>query len=119
MTTQNTTLVSWQANGQLYADPLKPDYTVRFKAAKQTKSLGGRNVTNFAQEIIINDANPVVVGDVTVADALSVRIRVSGSGESMARMKQILSAVATMMPGWNTADVWKGFPPSSAPINIV
>lgn len=119
MTLRNTSLYSQQPNGQTYADKLDPDFTVRIKTVSNPKALNGVNTTNYATEIIINDNSDITVNGVSAKDALSVRLRVSGATESQVRLKQILAALISTIPDWNTEDVWLGFPPVTLPKNEV
>lgn len=102
-------------NGVTYADPADPNYQVRFKHTQSRKSLSGQTVDNHIAEIIISDLNPVQIGNTSVNDSLSVRIRVSGSGLSEARLNKIFAAIATDISGWNTDKVFLGFEPATAP----
>lgn len=101
--------------GVTYSAPTEPDLTVRFKTVQSQKNVGGKTLTNFAHEIIINDANPVTVGSDTVNDQVSVRIRISGANESRARISEILAELAAKLVTWDGEDVFIGFEPVTAP----
>jgi hypothetical protein len=104
-------------NGIVYADPAKPDMTVRFRNTVAAKTLNGVSVKNYRTEIIYNDNNVVTVGDdVSALDAVSVRLSVSGALESAARVTEILHALADQIQTWDGQNVFKGFNPSSAPV---
>jgi len=102
--------------GVTYADPAKPDTTVRFRFTNTIKQLNGVSVPNYATEIIVNDNNPVTVGEVSAQDALSVRIRVSGTLSSKARLHLILDSLAAQLGAWEAENVMQGFRPSTAPV---
>jgi hypothetical protein len=114
-----TSVRSVQPNGQTYADRLQPQFTVRLRTDTAPKSLNGNQTVNYASEVVINDVHPLQVGDLPVTDALSVRLRVSGSRESMGRLKSMLQALIQTIPQWNDEDVWLGFPPTTAPVNAI
>lgn len=102
-------------SGITYADPAKPDTTVRFRFTNTVKQLNGVSVPNYATEIIANDNNSITVGGVSAQDALSVRVRVSGTLLSKARLRDILTSVAASMAQWETENVMQGFRPATAP----
>lgn len=110
-----TQLYSRDANGVTFADPTDPDYTIRFKNTQTRKSLGGTQVDNYVEEIVINDLVPVTLGNQTANDSVSVRIRISGSSASHARVKSIMKSVAAQLPGWADGNVALGFEPSTPP----
>lgn len=101
--------------GVTYADPAKPDCTVRFRFATATKQLNGVSVVNYSTEIIVNDNNSITVGAVSAQDALSVRVRVSGTLLSKARLRDLLTSVAAQCATWETENVMQGFRPTTAP----
>jgi hypothetical protein len=103
-------------NGVIYADPSNPNMTVRFKSNVTQKTLGGTNVPNYSEEIIANDQNAVTIGSATVYDALSVKIRVSGSLLSKTRLANILNSMAAQCATWNNENVMQGFRPTTAPV---
>lgn len=106
---------SQDSSGVTYADPAKPDMTVRFRFSTINKSLNGVQVPNYATEIIANDNNSITVGGVSALDALSVRIRVSGSLDSKGRLRDILTSLAAQCGQWETENVMQGFRPATAP----
>lgn len=101
--------------GVTYADPAKPDTTVRFRFGNTTKILNGVATPNYATEIICNDNNSITVGGVAALDALSVRIRVSGSLASKGRLRDLLTSLAAQCGQWETENVMQGFRPATAP----
>lgn len=115
MATVTLSVKSQDSSGITYADPAKPDATVRFRFSTVTKSLNGVQVPNYATEIIANDNNAITVGGVSAVDALSVRIRVSGSLESKGRLRDLLTSIAAKMATWETENVMQGFRPTTAP----
>lgn len=108
-----------EQTGVVYADPADPGLTVRFKQTQQSKSLNGLSVANHVTEIIVNDDNAIAVGGVNAMDAISVRLRVSGSNHSKSRIKALLVALATDVDNWSDEDVFGGFRPVTVPTNPV
>lgn len=119
MSTRATQLYSQQTNGVTFADPLEPDFTVRFKTTSSPKSLNGMSVTNYATEIIINDQNRVDIGQESAVDALSIRIRVSGSNMSQSRLQDMLVGLSAQLPVWVGENVLIGFQPTTVPTNTI
>jgi hypothetical protein len=119
MTDRNLQLYSQQTNGVTYADPLDPDFTVRFKTNSSGKSLNGLQTTNYATEIIVNDVHGITINGIGANDALSIRVRVSGSVASVDRLAEMLGAVASQLSTWASENVLVGFQPSTLPINRV
>lgn len=105
------------AYGVTYADPANPDYSVRFKTVKSKKTLNGITTDNYMTEVIVSDLNEFSVGSATAVDQLSVRVRISGSVESMDRLKEIATSIASQIGTWGTENVYLGFEPSTAPVN--
>lgn len=100
--------------GVVYADPADPGLSIRFKQTQQGKSLSGVPVANHVTEIIINDDNAVTVGSSDAVDAISVRLRVSASAQSKARVKALLGILANSST-WADEDVFSGYRPETAP----
>jgi len=101
-------------NGIVYADPADPGLSIRFKQTSQGKSLNGVPVENHVTEIIINDDNQVTVAGSNAIDAISVRLRISGSAQSKARVKALLGVLASTN-AWADEDVFSGFRPVTPP----
>lgn len=101
-------------NGVVYADPADPGLSIRFKQTSQGKSLNGVPVTNHVTEIIINDDNQVEIAGSNAVDAISVRLRVSGTAQSKARIKALLGVLAATNV-WADEDVFSGFRPVTPP----
>jgi len=114
-----TQVLTRDANGVTFADPAKPDFSVRFKTARGVKSLNGVNVENYATEIIMNDRHPVTLGSVTATDALSIRFRISGSKESMDRLEDCAVSIGAQIADWIAESVLLGFEPTTVPVNPV
>jgi len=110
-------LYSQQPNGVTYALPEDPDCTVRFKTSSSPKTLDGKRVTNFVTEIMMNDLHPLTIGDDSVNDALSVRLRVSGSAESMDRLEEMVANLSSNLSDWMSENVLLGFRPTTAPVS--
>lgn len=107
-----------ETSGIVYADPSKPDCTVRVKHNAAAKSLGGNQVTNQVTEVIYNDNNTVTIGTTSVVDPLSVRVRISGSLLSGARKKALLVSLCATLGAWDDEDVMSGFNPTTLPVTI-
>lgn len=112
-----TQALTRDANGVTFADPTDPDFTVRFKTKRSNKGLSGINVENYLTEIIINDDHDLVVGTASAVEALSVRIRVSGSAKSQPRLLAMLASICGQVPVWGAENVFLGFEPTTVPIN--
>lgn len=110
-----TQLYSRDANGVTFANPTDPDYTVRFKNTQSRKTLNGVSVVNYVEEIVFNDLVPVTLGSNVGNDSVSVRVRISGSAQSHARVKQILKSLSSQLPAWADGNVALGFEPAVAP----
>lgn len=119
MSVNTLQLYSQQSNGVTYCDPAKPDMTVRFKTTSAPKVIDGVKVQNYITEIAANDVNVVASGAVNASDALSVRIRTSGSLQSHSRLKQMLLDLVAKVDAWETENVLIGFNPGTPPINTV
>lgn len=113
----NTQLLFHDRNGQVFSDPSAPSYTVRFKTTNSTKKVDRASLSNYVSEIIVNDKNAVTVGDATVNDSVSIRIRTSGSDLSQDRIKAILLSIGTQLEAWTNENVLLGFEPSTVPVN--
>jgi len=109
-------LLRQEPTGVVYADPAKPDMTVRFRNNTTPKTLNSVGTKNYLTEIIYNDGNNVTIGGIAAVDAISVRLRVSGTAESAARLAVILHSLAQQIDAWTTQKVFSGFPPTSAPV---
>lgn len=103
--------------GVVYAEPSDPDCTVRIKHSAQGKSLGGMQVTNQVTEVIANDNTNVTIGSASAVDAVSIRVRISGSLQATARKKALLTALLATLGAWANEDVLSGFNPSTVPVS--
>lgn len=103
------------AYGVTYADPSNPDFTVRFKTTSSTKTIQGISVENFVTEIIVNDDLTVTRGSASVTETASVRLRVSGSADASARLKQLVGVITTGSLAWADEHVFTGFRPTTVP----
>lgn len=108
-----------EQTGVVYADPADPGLTFRFKQTEQSKSLNGTPVTNHVTEVIVNDDNAVTISGENAIDAVSVRLRVSASAFSKARVKALLVSLAADVSDWSDEDVFNGFRPVTTPTNPV
>lgn len=104
-----------EINGVTYANPSKPDCTLRVKHSSASKSLDGVATVNHVAEIIVNDLNTVTLGSKEVKDAVSVRIRISGATQSQGRVNAILKALGGITAKWEPENVIVGFLPETAP----
>lgn len=105
--------------GIVYAEPSDPDCTVRVKHSAQAKNLNGLNVTNQVTEVIVNDNYTITVGDATAVDALSIRVRISGTLQANARKKALLTALRATLDNWDDEDILSGFNPVTVPVSAV
>ncbi|UUW20981.1 MAG: hypothetical protein [Sanya duin-like virus 1] len=105
--------------GVIYADPSDPGLTVRFKQGSQGKSLNGVSVANHVTEVIYTDDVPVTISGVSAVDAVSIRLRVSGTAQAKARIKSLLVAMAADVDNWSDEDVFGGFRPVTTPTQPV
>jgi len=117
MAIANLQLYSQQPNGVTYALPDDPDCTVRFKTSSSPKTLDGKRVMNYVTEIAMNDLHSVTISGDTVNDALSVRIRVSGSAESMDRLEEMVGNLNSKLSTWMSENVLLGFQPTTVPVS--
>lgn len=119
MSVNTLQLYSQQQNGVTYCDPSDPDFIVRFKSTSSQKVIDGIKVQNYITEIAANDNHSIVIGAASATDALSVRVRTSGSLQSIPRLKQMLLDLAGKLDTWGTENVLIGFNPSTPPVNTV
>lgn len=101
--------------GVVYSDPTDPGLSIRFKQTEQSKSLNGVPASNHVTEIIINDDNAVTIAGQSTVDAVSVRLRVSGTAYSKARIRALLGVLAQSQT-WADEDVFGGYNPVTAPV---
>lgn len=101
-------------NGVVYADPAVANMQIRFKQSEQIKNLDGFSLTNHVTEIIVNDIVTFTKGQKTISEPISVRVRVSGSTEAQARLKELLK-LGKQLETWADEHVYRGFRPVSAP----
>lgn len=102
-------------DGAIFMSPAKPSYSVRFKTLRSPKKLGSIQTENVVQEIIATALNQVNVGNNTADDAISVRIRVSGSVLSEAAVNALATAIASSVPAWTAEHVMVGYNPVTPP----
>lgn len=105
--------------GIVYAEPSDPDNTVRLKHSTQAKSLNGVNVSNQVTEVIVNDNCDITIGGVAAVDALSIRVRISGTLQANDRKKALLASLMTTLGVWAEQDVLSGFNPTSVPVSAI
>lgn len=105
--------------GIVYAEPTDPDNTVRVKHSSQVKNLAGVTATNQVTEIIVNDNFNVTLGGVAAVDALSIRVRISGTLQASGRKKALLTALMASLEQWKDEDILSGFNPVSVPVSAV
>jgi hypothetical protein len=117
MSMANTKVLSRGTNGVLYADPVNPGFTARFKTSVTQKVIDGIRMDNYATEIIVNESHLATIGDEQFSDPLSIRIRVSGAAVSMPRLKTVLASIAGQLSDWGDEDVLLGFEPVTVPVN--
>lgn len=108
-----------EQTGVQYADPSDPGLSVRFKQTEVNKSLSGVTVANHTTEIIYNDDNAITIAGVSAVDAISIRLRVSATAQSKARVKALLVSMAADVDNWSDEDVFSGFRPATTPTQPV
>lgn len=101
--------------GVTFSAPTEPGLTVRFKTTSSQKSIDGQSMVNHVSEVIVNDLNNVTVSGESVNDPISVRLRISGSVHSRARLTTILTELADRITTWDSEDAYIGFEPSTVP----
>lgn len=104
-------------NGVVYSDPTDTSYQVRFKSTSSKKSLNGNLVDNIASEVIVSDTHDVTLASGSAADQISIRLRISGTAHSKARIDAILAELAAKIPTWSSENVFLGFDPTTLPAN--
>lgn len=104
--------------GIVYANPSDPDCQMRLHTETFRKSLNGVQVENKRTDLVYTDLNPVTLpgknGD-GANDALSVRVRISGSTLSDKRLKEMMRNVGNSLIAWAEQPVIMGFEPSESP----
>lgn len=94
------------AQSVTYKDPLDPKYTFRDKSTSAPKTIDGIRATNLVKEFIVNDS-PRVASDLTselFADPISVRLKLSGSPNSVAHVARIVADLNDQVQTWLTAE---------------
>lgn len=115
MTFPVTQVKTRDAYGLTYASPSDPDFTIRFKTNVSNKVLGGSQIPNYLNEIIVNDMNSVTIGSGDVNDPVSVRVRTSGTLLSRTKIAEILTELADKLVTWEAENVFIGFEPTTLP----
>lgn len=113
----NTKVFKRDNSGVTFVDPDRPTFSVRFKTVSARKSLDGLSLQNVATDIIVNDTNMVTIGEKTVGDPLSIRVRTSGATVSMTRLVSILKSIASQLDEWADEDALLGFEVTTVPVN--
>lgn len=111
----STQLYRRDATGITFSSPLAPEFSVRFKTSKKSKTLDGLKTENVATEIIVNDKNTISKDNATSDDLVSVRVRISGSVLSHDRLKTVVAGVAAQLSVWAEENVILGFEPTTPP----
>lgn len=104
-------------NSITYANPTDPNFQVRIKTSSAKKVLKGNPVDNYITDIIATDDHAVELPTSAgkVEDALSVRIRTSGTVYGHERILKILQSLATNYQAWYEEGVFVGFEPATLP----
>lgn len=105
------------SDGVEFRDPAHENLSVRFKTREAAKSLDGNRFNNRVTEIIFNDLVDVGMGE-TIYDPVSVRLRLSGTPEALARQEAFVNSITSGMAQWIIEDVTGGFPPATAPVIV-
>lgn len=111
-------LLKSDGNSVTYANPNEPARTFRVKQTSSPKSIDGVPVVNHVTEFILLDKVDHTIGEKTIRDSISVRLRVSGATESEEAMNLLLNRLGFSVEQWRVdADghVLVGFSPPSEP----
>lgn len=100
----------------VWVDPADLGTTVRLKQSNSPKSLSGRSVANYRNEIIVLSSHPFVLDGVNVTDSLSMRLSLSGSAHSRAELQALVDLLIGSLKTWDLNKVLAGFTPDAAPI---
>lgn len=112
----NMKMLRIEPTGVVYANPTKPSDQTRFKTVTNPKTLNGVSMPNYVSEVIHTENVAIQVGGVDAIEAVSVRIRVSGSEAASARIAQIIAMLSGKATVWETEGVFKGFAPVTPPV---
>lgn len=85
--TKRYRLTAVNPNEIVLADPDNLRNTLTYRTKAVSKLVGGKRLTNVRSEMIDNSQVPLVVGDQTVDDTVSVRVIISGSDLSASTIK--------------------------------
>lgn len=116
MTTRQLRSISKDAYGVTYADPVDPDFRIRFKNSTVGKNLNGVHTTNHISEVIVSDVSAVDLGGVAANDTISIRVRISGALESNERKIALVKSIAAQLDVWVDEHILTGFPPETLPV---
>lgn len=106
--------------GVIYAAPSDLGLSVRFKQTQQPKTLNKIPVENHVTEIIYNDDNSVTLGAIDAVDAISLRVRISGTAHSRERLAALADSLCADLPNWIRNEyVAGGYRPTTPPTTPV
>lgn len=80
-------LTAVNPNEIVLADPDNLRNTLTYRSKAVSKLVGGKRLTNVRSEMIDNSQVPLVVGEQTIDDTVSVRVIISGSDLSSTTIK--------------------------------
>lgn len=83
-------LTAVSPNEIVLADPDNLRNTLTYRNKAVSKLVGGKRLTNVRSEMIDNSQVPLIVGDQTIDDTVSVRVIISGSDLSASTIKDTI-----------------------------
>lgn len=112
-------LTAINPNEIVLADPDNLRNTLTFRNKAVSKLVGGKRLTNVRSEMIDNSQVPLIVGDQTVDDTVSVRVIISGSDLSASTIKDtIWPRVKLNVDAALNDGASKGFIPTKADFTV-
>lgn len=112
-------ILNRSVNGITYSNPTLPDYIKRIKHTSGRKTIDGTALNNVITEYICNGLAKYKVGDKTISEPVSVRLRVSGSTQAEAVVKAMIISLASDTAKLVEEKVFTGFEPVTPPSDIV
>lgn len=117
--TKHYRLTAVNPNEVVLADPDNIRNTLTFRNKSASKLVGGKRLTNVRSEMIDNSQVPLVVGDITVDDTVSVRVVISGADSSASHIQSTIwprvkaNVDAALLDG-----IGKGFIPAKVDFTV-
>lgn len=112
-------VLSRSATDVTFADPTDPNCTIRVKRSGGVKKIGPLSVDNNVTEVISNDTVTLSEGGTILGDdAISVRMRISGSARSKSRLLRLMNMTIAYVEALEDDGVFEGFEPTATPTII-